>query len=439
MGNELSIHTIWYSNRTVLNTAKKELLDAQKNVSLAEGRPTDRDAPQGLSNEASPRNVIVMIGDGMGYAQLTAARWEKAEENLSIYQNTSLNMDRMEYDGYVSTNSYNSFITDSAAAITAIAAGQKSANDVLNQDHTAIWKKKDGKNLTTIAETAKMDGYAAGAITTTRITHATPAGFYAHINDRDSEASIAQELLASGLDVAMGGGYKYFIAENQITPFGGRSKRDDNRDLINEARKLGYTFVYNASALNSVNLNSTGKLLGIFDDDHMLYEIQRTKGTRNDEPSLAVMTSKAIDVLSKNPRGFILLVEGGRIDHAGHARSYSNVTSETLAFDDAVRVAQDFQKLSRNTLIIVTADHETGGLNLGARNVTDYPKGMVPFFGAGLLKIPGSQNNYTLATEAPHSGVDVPIMASGPGADKVSRGRLNNTQIYGLMKEALGL
>jgi alkaline phosphatase len=438
-GKELGINTFWYGNQTVLAIAKKELIDAKKDISQAEGMPTDRNATLKFESNVPRKNVILMIGDGMGFAQLTAGRWEKAGENLTTYRKTSLNMDHMEYDGYVSTNSANSFITDSAAAITAISTGQKSVNDVLNQDHTAVWKKKNGSNLTTIAEIAKKAGYAIGAITTTRITHATPAGFYAHINDRDNEAAIAEQLIDSEMDVAMGGGYKFFIGKSQITPFGGKSKRTDSKDLINNSKAQGYTFVYNESALKSVDANRTDMLLGIFDDDHMLYEQQRVNQTKNNEPSLAEMTEKAIEVLSKNPKGFLLMVEGGRIDHASHARSYSNTTADTLAFDEAVKVAQDFQKLNNNTLIIVTADHETGGLDLGAKNATNYPEGMTPFFGAGVLKINGTTNNYTLTSEAPHSGVDVPIMASGPRAEKVSNGRMDNTQIFGLIKEALGL
>ncbi|VVB62683.1 Alkaline phosphatase [uncultured archaeon] len=375
----------------------------------------------------------------MGQAQVTAARWEKAGETLTAYGNTSLNIDKMDYEGYVTTDSANSFVTDSAAAITAIATGNKGVNDVLNQESTAVWKKKDGKNLTTIAELAKKAGYATGAITTTRITHATPAGFYAHTDNRDDETTIAEQLLASGMDVAMGGGYKFFVAKNQTTPFGAKSKRTDSRNLINMSKALGYTVVYNETALMAEDANSTKMLLGIFDHDHMLYELQRVKQTKTHEPSLAEMTKKAIEVLSKNPKGFLLMVEGGRIDHASHARSYGNTTTDTLAFDEAVKVAQDYQKTNKNTLVIVTADHETGGLNLGAKNVSDYPEGVTPFFGTGLLKISGSKNNYTFASEAPHNGIDVPIMAMGPGAENVTHGKMDNTQIFGLMKWALGI
>ncbi len=438
---EAKVNTVWYKNETIMNVAKQEFINAKNNVTLAEGTPSDRDATISMANnpETPAKSIILMIGDGMGQAQITAARWEKAGENLNAYKNTSLNMDHMDYEGYITTYSSNSFVTDSAGAITAICTGKKGPNDVINQDATAIWKKRNGINLTTIADMAKNAGYATGAISTTRLTHATPAGFYAHTNNRDAETTIAEQLLTSRMDVAMGGGYKFFVGKNQTTPFGGKSKRTDSKDLISEAKALGYTFVYNESALMAVNANSTRMLLGLFDDDHMLYELQRAKQTKTQEPSLAEMTKKAIEVLSKNPKGFILMVEGGRIDHAGHARSYNNQTNDTLAFDEAVKVAQDYQKMNKNTLVIVTADHETGGLNLGAKNVSDYTEGVNPFFGTGLLKIPFSKNNYTFASEAPHNGVDVPIMATGPGAEVVTHGKMDNTQIFEIMKQALGI
>ena len=399
----------------------------------------EHNASLNASANGSARCVILLIGDGMGQSEVTAARWEKAGEDLTEYRNTSLNMDHMDYDGYVTTFSANSFITDSAAATTAICTGQKGANDVLGQDATAVWKVKDGKNLTTIAEMAKKAGYSTGAITTTRITHATPAGFYAHTNNRDDETTIAEQLLASKMDVAMGGGYKFFLGENETTPLGGKGKRTDDKDLVNASQEMGYTFVYNATALNALNASSAKMVLGLFDDDHMLYELQRVNQTKTDEPSLADMTTKAIEVLSKNPKGFLLMVEGGRIDHADHARSYDNSTADTLAFDEAVKVALDYQKMNNNTLVIITADHECGGLVLGAKNVSDYPEGMTPFFGAGVFKMPGPKANYTLASEASHTAVDVPIMATGPGAEKVTHGMIDNTDIFGIMRDALGL
>jgi len=385
------------------------------------------------------KSVILLIGDGMGYAQLTAARIEKSGENLSVYGNTSLNMDHLEYDGYVATYSANSWVTDSAAAVTAMATGQKGNNDVLSQDATSVWKEKNGKNLTTIAEMAKNAGMSTGIVSTTRITHATPAGFYAHINDRDVEDEIANQLLDSEMDVVLGGGLKFFVAKNQTTLLGGSGKRADNKTLLGEFEARGYTLVYNDTALEAINANNTSKVLGLFNNDHMSYELQRINQTRP-EPSLANMTAKALKILSRNPKGFFIMVEGGRIDHAAHARSYDNMTMDTLAFDEAVKVAMDFALANNNTLVMVTADHECGGAVLGAKDPDDYTAGMVPVFGSGLAEVHADRYNLTATgKEATHSAVDVPIMAMGPGADNITHGMIDNTEIFDISRSALGL
>ncbi|HWQ20756.1 MAG TPA: alkaline phosphatase [Methanotrichaceae archaeon] len=403
-------------------------------ISLNTGIASDASLGQNAS-----KSVILLIGDGMGYSQLTAARIEKSGENLSAYGNTSLNMDHLEYDGYVATYSADSWVTDSAAAVTAMATGQKGNNDVLNQDATSVWKKKDGKNLTTISEMAKKAGMSTGVVTTTRITHATPAGFYAHINDRDAEEKIAGQLLESSIDVALGGGLQFFVAKNQTTPLGGNGKRADNRTLFDAFDARGYTFVYNDTAFKKIDANSTSKVLGLFNKDHMAYELERRNQT-SPEPSLANMTVKALEILSKNPKGFFLMVEGGRIDHAAHARSYDNMTVDTLAFDDAVKAAMDFALANNNTLVLVTADHECGGVVLGAKDPNDYPAGMVPVFGSGLAEAHAERYNLTATgKEATHTAVDVPIMAMGPGADRVTHGMIDNTEIFDISRGALGL
>jgi alkaline phosphatase len=405
-------------------------------LSLTSGIFADASAAQ---NTSTSKGVILLIGDGMGFSQVTAARIEKSGGNLSVYGNTSLNMDHLDCNGHVATHSANSWITDSAAAITAMATGRKGNNDVLGQDATSVWKEKDGRNLPTIAEMAKDAGMGTGVVTTTRITHATPAGLYAHINDRDAEEKIAGQLLESGMDLALGGGLQFFVARNETTPLGGSGKRSDNNTLIDEFEARGYTFVYNDTAFERINASRASKVLGLFNKDHMAYELERLNQT-SPEPSLANMTAKAIDILSKNPKGFFLMVEGGRIDHAAHARSYSNMTADTLAFDEAVKVAVDYALADNNTLVLVTADHECGGLVLGARDPNDYPAGMAPVFGSGLAEANTARYNLTaVGKEATHTAVDVPIMVMGPGADKVTHGLIDNTEIFYLSKNALGL
>jgi len=292
----------------------------------------------------SAKNVILLIGDGMGFPQLTLARIEKAGENLAEYNSAKLSMDGMDQTGYVSTSSSNSFVTDSAPAATAMATGHKTNNGVISQDATAIQGKRDGKNLTTILEMAQKAGLSTGVITTTRITHATPAAFYAHVDNRDNESEIADQLLMSNVNVILGGGLQYFIGKNDSDPTGKAGKRSDERDLIVDFKSKDYTFVYNGSAFREVDANDTKKLLGLFESSHMQYELER-QSTKEMDPSLAEMTKKAIEIVSANPKGFFLMVEGGRIDHAGHERNLSNTIEDTFGLYDAVKVALDFAHL----------------------------------------------------------------------------------------------
>jgi alkaline phosphatase len=393
-----------------------------------------------MQTDEHARNVILLIGDGMGFSQTTLARMDKADWNLSQYENTSLCMDEMERTGYVSTFSANSFVTDSAPASTAMATGYKTNNGVISQDAEAIQGLRDGKNLTTILEIAEDAGLSTGIITTTRITHATPAAFYAHVDNRDNESEIADQLLSSGVEVALGGGISYFIGTNDSSPASGKGKRNDDRNLIDEATAIGYAFVYNGTAFDEVDAANTSKLLGLFDNSHMLYELQRLNSS-NREPSLAAMTEKAISLLSQNPKGFFLMVEGGRIDHACHERSLDNTTADTLAFDEAVERALEFARTNNQTLVIVTADHECGGLVLQPENLDSYEaEGVKPVFGSGTTKTEGPRYDFiTEMEEATHTAVDVPIMASGPGAEMVGQGRMDNTDVFLVMKKALGL
>jgi alkaline phosphatase len=348
-------------------------------------------------------------------------------------------MDGMEQTGMVKTSSANSLVTDSAPASSAMATGEKTNNGVISQNSSAIQGKRDGENLTTILEMAEDSGLSTGLITTTRITHATPAAFYAHVDNRDNESEIADQLFASGVEVILGGGLQYFTGENDTDPLGNYGKRGDERALLNEFESQGYALVYNGSSFQKIDSNTTDRLLGLFDSSHMQYDLERLSGEERD-PSLAEMTSKAISILSRNPKGFFLMVEGGRIDHAGHERNISKNVADTLAFDEAVKVATDFASLNNETLVIVTADHECGGLVLQPENLDVYEAGGInPLFASGTTKTQGPRYDFiTEMEEATHTAVDVPIMASGPGAEKVSKGVIDNTRIFEIMKEAFG-
>ncbi|GAK07943.1 alkaline phosphatase [Geomicrobium sp. JCM 19038] len=286
-------------------------------------------------------NIILMIGDGMGTDQLTAASYTLGDG--SSYG--ELAVDQFPSIGLVRTHSNDHLVTDSAAAGTALATGYKTDNGIIGKTPT---EEGNYEEVSSIFTEAKSNGKATGMVTTARLTHATPAAFTAHIDRRKSEEDIAPQLLDDETDVLFGGGRTYF------------DDRDDNRDLLAEANQLGYEFIEDVDDLQRID--GTNKVLGLFHDSHLSFELDR-EDTK--EPSLELMTEVAIEKLSKTNDGFFLVVEGGRIDHAGHDNSPADMIQETLAFDRAVQVAYDFAEQDENTLIVVTADHSTGGMALG--------------------------------------------------------------------------
>jgi alkaline phosphatase len=309
-----------------------------------------------------------MIGDGMGIAQITLAR-------LSLTPSSPpLNMDTMPYVALVKTHSANSMVTDSAAAGTALATGFKTNNGMISV-------LPDGTPVETILERAMKLGKAAGLVTTTTITHATPASFGAHVNSRGEESDIAVQYIEKKIDVLLGGGKAMFTPTSK-----------HRRDLIREAKDLGYAVVESRDALLST---TNSKILGLFQDGALT--------TDPPEPSLAEMTEKAIQVLSTNRDGFFLMVEGGQIDWRCHDNDKVGTVKQVLQFDLAVGKALEYARKHGDTLVIVTADHETGGLAItGSDSVAWCSKG--------------------------HTGVPVPLFAYGPGANFFS-GVLDNTDV----------
>ena len=216
----------------------------------------------------------------------------------------------------------------------------------------------------TLAEAAVEKGWATGIITTTRLTHATPACFVAHNINRDNEDAIAEDFLKANIDFYAGGGFNYFVPKKGNLP----SKRTDNKDLVKEFQKLGYkTFIGESSTESFMKFKPEGptKVFAAFTESHLPYEIDRVHDGET-TPSLAYLTEKGIEVLKQYNKPFFMMVEGGRIDHACHINDIHTTIIDTLAFDEAIKAAHEFYKKHPNeTLIIVTADHETGGLGLG--------------------------------------------------------------------------
>jgi alkaline phosphatase len=291
------------------------------------------------AEDGMPENVIFMIGDGMGVSHVTLTRVATGD----------LNMDKFPYGGIVTTYPLSSsgLITDSAAAGTALATGHKTDNGVISQIPT-------GEKLKTAFEAAVESGKSAGIVTTSKITDATPACFYAHTAGRSNEDEIAEQLLISGADVILGGGLGYFLPSGTEG-----SKRKDNLNLTSEFEKEGYQFVRDRKELLKAE---EAPVIGLFTPSYMSFELDRGEN----EPSIAEMTQKAIELLSQSKNGFFLMVEGGRIDHEAHANDAAGVIAEIKAFDKAIGLALDFASSNRKTLVVVTADHSTGGMVLGS-------------------------------------------------------------------------
>jgi alkaline phosphatase len=298
----------------------------------------------GLAAPVQARNVIILIGDGMGPSQFAAA-WYFSNRQL----NKDLHMSELMKKGrtaYLMNDTADAMVTESAAAAGQIATGERMMAG-------AISMAADSKTpVRTIMEIAKAKKMATGLVTTSGITDATPAAFASHLAKRSDESSAAEQELNFGVDVLMGGRRQYFLPES----VGG--KRKDSRNLLDEARNAGYTVAQTADEMKAA---PAGKILGLFNMGNMSYEIDRAASA---EPSLAEMTDKALQTLSKNRNGFFAMIEGGRIDHAAHVNDAPATIRDTLAFDDAVGVAMDFVKKNPATLLIVTADHETGGMAL---------------------------------------------------------------------------
>lgn len=288
-----------------------------------------------------PANVILFIPDGFGPAHGTMAREFK---RTYLQTGDTLTLDRIEV-GSIRTHASDSLITDSAASATAYSTGVKTYNGAIGVDDERL-------PLATVLQAARQRGLATGVVTTTRVTHASPGAFVAHVPSRSMENEIAEQLLQTRPDLAIGGGLRFFLPEDA----GGA--RPDGRNLVEEARAAGYTVALDRQALDDV---SALPVIALLADDHLPYEVDRQAG----EPSLADLTRKALALLSGHEQGFFVMIEAGRIDHGAHSNDIAATLHDVLAFDEAMRVALDFVEQDGNTLLISVADHETGGLTLG--------------------------------------------------------------------------
>ena len=313
-----------------------------------------------------PANIVFLIGDGMGVGQVTAAKIEYG----------SLHMERLPVGGLLTTFASNRLVTDSAASGTAFATGHKTYNG-------AISVSPDKEPLKTVLEYAEEQGMATGLVTTCSITHATPAVFAAHVDSRQNEKEIARQIVSSGVDVLFGGGWSFFLPDSE--PGGARTDGLNLLDDLRERMPVALTVA------EFRDLPDTDAAAALFYPGH-----PPTVASR--EPSLAEMTDKALEILSRDEDGFFVMIEGSQIDWAGHENDHDWLMDEMVDFDEAVGVVMDFAEADGRTLVIVTADHETGAYSVLDGSLERHQVTR-PDFGSG-----------------DHSAAMVPILAYGPGS-----------------------
>lgn len=435
------------------------------------------------------KSVILFVGDGMGVSTVTAARIMDGQQQGISGEGHLLSFEKLPHLALAKTYTTDMQVPDSAGTMTAMVTGVKTRSRVLSLDESVVprsWPVAPSSNLMTIVEMAETWGMSTGVVSTARLTHATPAACFAHSPHRNWEddtqltaearaggfPDIARQLIefsfGNGLEVAIGGGRRHFLPQSKA------GSRSDGRDLTAEwqARAPRSAYVASRSQFEAIDPAATDHLLGLFSDSHMKYEHDRSQGVV-DEPSLTEMTAKAIDILSKNPEGFFLMVEAGRIDHAHHDGNAHRALTDTIEFSRAVQ--QALEKTDPNeTLIIVTADHShvmtmagyppigspiTG--KVAAVSGEGIPTGELakdrnglPYTTLGYANGPGARAerpdltaidttspDYLQEATVPlgsetHAGEDVPVYAIGPSSHLV-RGVQEQNVIFHIMLAAL--
>lgn len=340
------------------------------------------------AQEPRPRNIVMMVGDGMGIAQVTAGHTKKGRLELQEFRHL----------GLLLTHAYGAdYITDSAAAATALSTGVATLNGMIGMGPDSLSRK-------TVLERAREQGKKTGLVTTCSITHATPASYVAHVPSRAMQLEIANQIAEERkADLLLGSGWGWFLPKE----LGGR--RTDGRDLLSEMQENGFTVVLTDSAFRVSQIRGDSKLIGLFAEDHVANAQTRT-------PRLSELTAHALSTLS-GQEGFFLLVEGSQIDWAGHDNKSDQIMIEMADFDDAIGEVVRFAAKNPETLVIVTADHETGGYTI----------------------IEGSTSDHSLRggfVTAHHTGAMVPLFAMGPGAEKFT-GIRPNTDVGSILLELL--
>jgi alkaline phosphatase len=325
------------------------------------------------------KNIILMIGDGMGVAQVYAGLTAN-HGKLNLEQCTSV--------GFHKNTASDRYVTDSAAGATAFACGQKTYNGAIGVD-------ANGNPLPTILEIAEQHGMATGLVATCSITHATPASFISHQPSRSLDENIALDFLKTDVDVFIGGGRKFF------------SQRADGKNLVDSLKSRGYQV---ANSITEVQQVTSGKLAAFLADE------QQAKFSAGRADELVKSTEVALQLLKNNKKGMFLMIEGSQIDWGGHSNDTQYIIDEMIDFDNAIGKVLDFARKDKKTLVVITADHETGGFSING----------------GDLKSGKVDGKFTTGS---HTGVMIPVFAFGPGSEKFS-GIYENNDIFHKMLSA---
>ena len=373
---------------------------------LPEGKPLVQKELIPVTNKA--KNIILLISDGMSLTQVSSYRLLKGGPNERIA------VDKFPVSGLVLTHSENAIVTDSASSATAFSTGRKTNNGALGLD-------KNNEVLENFTEIINRHGYVSSLISTSEITHATPAAYASHIDLRWKTDEISTQMMDSNVMTILGGGRHFFLPEE----LGG--KRSDGLNLL-EQIKSSHTVLTEKKELETFDHSNLGKVVGLFADEAL--RDNEKPDNHLLEPSSTEMLKFAINrsqQFNENGcRGFFIMLEGSQVDWAGHANDMNYLKREMQDFDDAVALAYNYAQENNDTLVIATADHETGGLLIEPASPTDYTAPEVKFsFNTGIGY--GS-----------HTGVPVPVYAYGPGSENFT-GTLDNTDIFYAMLEAVDI
>jgi len=399
---------------------------------FASGREAVAAARDHVALPRRARNVILFVGDGMGIATVTAARILEGQRRGEPGEENRLAFERLPFVALSKTYSTDAQVSDSAATITALVSGVKTKSGVIGvSDRVRLGDPASvaDARVPSLFEEAEARGLATGVVSTATITHATPAGAYAHVPMRHWEddarlsdsarragfPDIARQLVewpaGDGLEVALGGGRSHFLPASSADPEydGVAGARLDGRDLTAEwtAAGPGAAYVWSRDQLAAVDRATTRRLLGLFEPSHMKWEADREADAAG-EPSLAELTAAAIEVLARDPEGYVLMVEAGRIDHGHHAGNAYRALGDTIALSDAVRTALE-RTSADDTLIVVTADHSH------TLTISGYPRRGNPILGKVVPRGLFNPGEYDLAVDALGRPYTTLSYANGPG------------------------